>query len=100
LLVVGCLEQELAGALYARGVDESGRLTLEALLESAASKKIIDATLVAEIDNLKIIRNACAHFRPPLHPTGHVKRGLRNGFTPAELSERDALRALATLASS
>jgi hypothetical protein len=99
VLALSCIEHELAGALYAQGVDSSARASLENLLISAQEEGLIDSPLCDRINSMRNIRNARAHFRTPLHPTGTVLRALHEDMDIHELSEQDAITALRLLAS-
>jgi hypothetical protein len=98
ILALACIEQELAGALYARGSESPARATLEALLTAAKAVGEIDDGLFSDIDRIRGIRNAYAHFRPPLHPSGLVRRALGTDTTLDELPKADAVDALKVLA--
>lgn len=98
VLVLSCVEQELAGALYASGSDASARLPLEKLLINAREVREIDDDLYLEIDNLRVVRNSYAHYRPPLHPSGAIGRTLEKNVPLDELSELEAVDALKLLA--
>ena len=98
ILTIACIEQELAGALYARGLNRASRDTLDNLLRQASTHGEIDQTLFQEIDTLKNLRNATAHYRPPLHETSAVGRALQKNEPVFELSVKDAVFALKVLA--
>jgi hypothetical protein len=98
VLALSCIEHELAGALYAQGFDSSARASLENLLISAQDEGLIDSLLCERINGMRNIRNARAHFRVPLHPTGTVRRALQEDTGIDELLEQDAVTALRLLA--
>jgi hypothetical protein len=98
ILTIACIEQELAGALYARGDDQAARATLDNLLSCARECGEIDQSLFEAINKLKMLRNSTVHFRPPLHEKGHVARALRDGEPLNELPVNDAVVALEVLA--
>jgi hypothetical protein len=98
ILTLSVIEQELGGALYARGLDKSARATLETLLDSAMALKEIDSGMFDGIHELRRIRNAYAHFRTPLHETGTVRRALQRDTGIHGLSEFEAVNALRLLA--
>ena len=97
-LTIACIEQELAGALYARGLNRASRDTLDNLVRQASTHGEIDQTLFQEIDTLKNLRNATAHYRPLLHETSAVGRALQKNEPVFELSVKDAVFALKVLA--
>lgn len=98
ILTLSVIEQELCGALYARGLDKSARSSLETLLDIALAQNEIDSVLFDRIHELRSIRNAYAHFRPPLHVTGTVRRALQRDADIHALSECEAVDALRLLA--
>jgi hypothetical protein len=98
VLALSCLEQELAGSLYAGGSDIAARWSLEKLLAAARDAGIIYDDGFKAIDDLRTVRNAYAHFRPPLHPTSKVMRALGQEIHMDDVSERDAIKALEVVA--
>lgn len=98
VLALSCIEHELAGALYGQGLNDSARASLENLLNTAREVGLIDSVLYGRINSLRDIRNARAHFRPPLHPKGTVRRALQLELPTHDLSEREAVDALRVLA--
>ena len=98
ILSLACVEQELAGRLYARGNNSSARDSLELLLKNAQALGEVSNELYGEIEKMRIIRNAYTHFRPPLHPDGQIARALHTSTAVDELSEPDAIAALKALA--
>jgi hypothetical protein len=98
VLALSCIEQELAGALYASGSDVAARAPLERLVVQAREAGILDEELFLAIEKLRGVRNAYAHFRPPLHPTGKVMRALDQKIHMDDLSESDAIMALEVMA--
>lgn len=97
LLALACIEQELAGSLYARGSDIAARSPLERLLADSMEAGVIDEALFQSIDELRTLRNSYAHFRPPLHPTGMARRALEGEVHMYDLPESDAVKALEVL---
>jgi hypothetical protein len=99
ILALACIEQELAGALYARGTNQAARDTLDNLLRESLAIGEIDAPLFESITKLKDLRNSTAHYRPPLHEKGAVRRAIREDKLLHELSLEEATFALTVLAS-
>jgi hypothetical protein len=98
ILTLSCIEQELAGALFARGSDAPARMSLEKLLLSAKERREINESLYGEIDDLRVVRNSYTHYRPPLHPSSSIGRTLEKNIPLDELSEAEAVDALKLLA--
>ncbi len=97
ILVLSCIEHELAGALYAGGSDDSARAPLEVLLKRARETNVINDYLFTRINGLRDIRNAYAHFRPPTHATSSIRRALKGDVDRHELSQNEATQALQVL---
>lgn len=98
LLALACIEQELAGEQYAQGMDDAARTNLENLLHEAKRSGDIDDELFDEINQLRVVRNSYAHYRPPTHLKSYIQRSVRQVDQSIDLSKADALKALHVLA--
>lgn len=99
LLALACLEQELAGALYIRGINNAANAKLEDLLKKCLNQSIITKEEFETFSHLREIRNSYTHFRPPTHPTAWVRRAMETDISIDEILESDAIGALSALGS-
>lgn len=98
VLTLSCIEQELAGALFARGSNEALKATLEKLMKQALEIGEIDCAMFDQINKVRGARNAYVHFREPLHADGLAMRSLESQRPAHELKEEEAIDSLRLLA--
>ena len=99
LLVLGCLEHELAGALYAAGWDKAASARLEALVAESERRGFITVAEAAAFNRLRATRNAHAHFRAPGSRSTLMRRMVDDDQEPHALLQSDARLAIGVLGS-
>ena len=79
LLVLVIVEQELAGTLYAAGVEKAKKLRLEDLPSMSFEERFITQGEHELLNELREIRNAHSHYRPLSHPSNLARRSMKIG---------------------
>jgi hypothetical protein len=94
LLALVVVEQELAGTLYAAGVEKAKNLKLEDLLSVSVEERFITQDEHELLNKLREIRNAYSHYRPVSHPSNLARRSMDIGAPMEDVLKDDALNAL------
>jgi hypothetical protein len=74
LSALAALERHFTGKLYAAGAEAATRISFENVLKRMLQDGLLTAAQETEFSKLRLLRNAYAHFREPLHS---AKRALR-----------------------
>jgi hypothetical protein len=99
LLALACIELELAGALYAAGIDRAVKARLEWLLAQSRARGIITDQEFKTFDHLRTIRNSYTHYRAIADSAAWERRAMTTDTPIHEILEVDAEDALAALGS-
>ena len=99
LLSLACIEQEVAGRLYATGWEKAKSERLEVLLLKAHEYGILSDAELDTFQHLRSVRNTYAHFRPPRHSTSLIRRAVDHNELPNDVIETDARQAVEALGS-
>ena len=99
LQVLLIIERNLAGHLYAKGIEEAKQMRLEKLLTSAVEHGYVTQDEARIFDRLRSIRNAYTHFRAPGHASSSLQRAIESDLPFHDLLEADATDSILALAS-
>ena len=99
LLALTFIEQELAGVLHASGWDKAASARLETLLTESLARGFLNETESEGFHRLRVVRNACAHYRIIADPMSSTQRSVAEEIPNEFLLEKDAVRALRSVAS-
>jgi hypothetical protein len=94
LSALAVLERHFTARLYAAGLESAKRMSFDNVLRHALQAGGLTAQQAADFDELRLLRNAYAHFREPGHS---AQRALREGVPMGDLLKQDALKALEIL---
>lgn len=97
LLALICIEQELAGRLYAAGCNKATTARLESLLHQAYARGMIADDELVVFQNLRDIRNSYAHHRGFDHPSTWIRRAIKQETSLDDVLEEDAQTAVNAL---
>jgi hypothetical protein len=78
LSTLAVLERHFAGILYAKGLESAKRMNFEDLLKRAKMDDIFNPEEESDLEGLRHLRNAYAHFREPLHKLSSVRRSIKD----------------------
>jgi hypothetical protein len=90
LLGLAYIELTLAALLYGAGRSDLERASLSKLLAAASTKGVIGVQEHRELERIRKIRNAYAHFRKPLDKKSLERRAILEDVAPYEVIEQDA----------
>lgn len=90
LLGFAFVERTLVAILYGGGRDDLERANVSGLLREALSCGWITQDQFAALDRARQLRNAVAHFRPPLDQCSVEYRSVAGDRLPYEVVEKDA----------
>ena len=76
LSTLAVLERHFAGIHYAKGLESAKRMNFEDLLKRAKMDDIFNPEEESDLEGLRHLRNAYAHFREPLHKLSSVRRSI------------------------
>jgi hypothetical protein len=97
LSAISVLERQIAGMLYAKGLESAKRMSFEDLLKRANDDGLLRPGERSDFEEFRHLRNAYAHFREPLHELSSVRRSVKHDLPFDDLLQRDAQTALAFL---
>jgi hypothetical protein len=94
LSALAVLERHFTARLYAAGLESAKRMSFDNVVKRALEDGTLTEQQAADFSELRLLRNAYAHFREPFHS---AERALREGVPMGDLLKKDALKALGIL---
>lgn len=99
LLSLTFIERELSAMLFARGRDSVKDARLVQILDWAVEHQLLTSDDHKDFNSLRRTRNAYAHFRPPLHKEGMLKRSVEVEDCIYGITKADAVFAIKAVVS-